>query len=411
MAEREFKNLPQFVKGIEGRTVTGIAAVFGNVDLGGDRLWLGAFAKTIRERGHKVLHLWNHGSDGFDYFCTPPIAVVRSLREVGRDALPASVFESAPDAVGGLEVAREYLGTPRGDEVFEAIKAGAPIEMSFGYDSIPGKYDFEVVNQREAAETRVRNLREVRLEDTSDVLRGMNPATSVAGKSVENCAALVRRVETVISEFKSGKAEFAEYLLKLRVLLSELPLAGEGPAPATEIKGATGAMDLPLAARDRDWDSDVARGRVRAWAGAEDEPNGDYRKAHFWYDASKPKDFGSYKLPFADVIRGELMAVPKAIFAVAAALQGGRGGVDIPADDAEAVRGKVERYYAKMRREFEDDTILVPWDESKAALTPEPETVQPEERSRADQPSINNFDWRSSLTDKLNQLREIELIT
>jgi hypothetical protein len=32
-------------------------------------------------------------------------------------------------------------------------------------------------------------------------------------------------------------------------------------------------QDYPLADRDREWDGGAAEKRIRAWAGAEDEPN------------------------------------------------------------------------------------------------------------------------------------------
>ncbi|GAB3674241.1 hypothetical protein GCM10027589_44190 [Actinocorallia lasiicapitis] len=114
-------------------------------------------------------------------------------------------------------------------------------------------------------------------------------------------------------------------------------------------------QDLPLADHDRKWDSAAADKRVRAWADAEHEPDAAYRDAHLWYDGDKPQDFGSYKLPIADVVDGRLVAVPHAIMAVASVLDGGRGGVDIPAEDKKGVKEQVSRYYAKMGEK-------APWD-------------------------------------------------
>jgi len=227
--ELEFKSLPQFVKTIEGRTVTGVCAVFGNIDLGRDRLWPGAFSKTLAEGRGRFKHLWNHGQDGWDYFCTPPVAAIRELKEIGREALPESVLAYAPDATGGLEVTREYLETERGNEVLDAIVKGAGLEMSFGYDTI--KRDYSTVNEGLVTEMRVRELVEVRLWDTSDVNWGMNPATTVDGKAIERMSALVSRVEKAVEEFRSGKVEFADHLLKLRALLAELKLDDEEQQP------------------------------------------------------------------------------------------------------------------------------------------------------------------------------------
>ena len=70
-------------------------------------------------------------------------------------------------------------------------------------------------------------------------------------------------------------------------------------------------QDLPLGARDRDWDGDAAEQRVRKWAKAQDGPNAAYRDAHVWYDASAKENFGSYKLLIADVVSGKLKAMPR----------------------------------------------------------------------------------------------------
>ncbi|MFF5206077.1 hypothetical protein [Streptosporangium sp. NPDC000396] len=110
-------------------------------------------------------------------------------------------------------------------------------------------------------------------------------------------------------------------------------------------------QDLPLADRDRDWDADEADKHVRAWAGAEEAPNAKYRDAHVWYDGDDPENFGSYKLPIADVIGGELKAVPRAIMAAGGVMQGARGGVDVPKDEVDRIKSHLAKYYAKMGEE------------------------------------------------------------
>ncbi|MDE9365709.1 hypothetical protein PZ938_08840 [Luteipulveratus sp. YIM 133132] len=115
-------------------------------------------------------------------------------------------------------------------------------------------------------------------------------------------------------------------------------------------------QDLPLADRDREWDGDAAEKRVRAWADAEDGPTARYRDAHVWYDGDHPDNFTAYKLLIADVVDGRLQAVPHGIMAAAGVVQGARGGVDIPAGDADRVRNHLRRYYEKMH----DDA---PWED------------------------------------------------
>lgn len=160
----EYKAIPQFTKTIDDRTVTGIFAVHGNVDEGGDRSWPGSFANIAVNGRTRARFVWQHRTD------EPPIAAIKNVREVGRNELPHSVMGYAPEATGGVEVTREYLDTPRGNEVLAGIKAGAIEEMSYAYDVT--RFDFE-----ESDKGMVRNIREVKLYDISDVLWGMNPAT------------------------------------------------------------------------------------------------------------------------------------------------------------------------------------------------------------------------------------------
>lgn len=192
--ERESKTMPAWTKDVSGRKVVGITAVTGNVDDGGDRIIAGAFAKTIAENGRRIRHLWQHGADGFDYGVTPPIAAVTRIQEVGKDALPSEVMKAAPMATGGLEVEREYLPTPRGEEILAAYKAGIPLEMSIGYETILKKYIED--DKDRVSFGHYRDLIEIRLFDTSDVNWGMNSAT-VGAKGFE------RRFQLLIERMKS----------------------------------------------------------------------------------------------------------------------------------------------------------------------------------------------------------------
>lgn len=74
-------------------------------------------------------------------------------------------------------------------------------------------------------------------------------------------------------------------------------------------------QDLPLTDRDREWEGGAAEKRVRSWADAEEEPNAEYRDAHLWYDADNKDNFTAYKLLIADVVDGNLRAVPRGVMA------------------------------------------------------------------------------------------------
>lgn len=159
------------VREVTGRLVTGFASVFGNVDDGGDLVEPGAYVKTLQERGHRLRWLWQHENK------LPPIATIHEIGEVGREELPVELLTRSPEATGGLRVKREYLDTPRGNEVLEGIQKKALAELSIGYDAIKS----EPGNGREAGGRKARRiLKEIRLWEMSDVNWGMNEAAANA---------------------------------------------------------------------------------------------------------------------------------------------------------------------------------------------------------------------------------------
>ncbi len=120
-------------------------------------------------------------------------------------------------------------------------------------------------------------------------------------------------------------------------------------ANVTDIKKAVVPFqDLPLADRDLEWDSTAAITKIREFTDSEEAPSAGYRRAFLWFDRENTNVFSGYKLPIADVINGRLTTVPRGIFAAAAAVQGARGGVDLPVADRPGVIRHLERYYAKM---------------------------------------------------------------
>ena len=122
------------------------------------------------------------------------------------------------------------------------------------------------------------------------------------------------------------------------------------------VKSVLPFQSLSLSDEDTKWQAAAAIQRIREWAGATDEPNAKFRRAFIWYDTDNPDLFSSYKLPIADVVEGKLTAIPRGIFAAAAALQGARGGVDIPDADMPRARAHLSRYYRLLDR-------TPPWDQ------------------------------------------------
>lgn len=109
---------------------------------------------------------------------------------------------------------------------------------------------------------------------------------------------------------------------------------------------------LPLAPLEMGWDSGAAKKAVKTWA-SDKEGNIDftkYRKAFFWVDPENKNVQGGYKLPFADIVDGELEAVWSGVSSAMAALNGSRGGTSIPEEDRKGVYSAIASYYKKFKK-------------------------------------------------------------
>lgn len=152
---REYKTLPFDLTNMdwEGRTIEGYAAMFGNIDLGGDVIHPGAFRKTLAERGNKVRLLWQHDRG-------EPLGKPLEIREDER----------------GLFIKAVISDTQRGRDALALLRDGAIEGLSIGYDAIPGGTD---ISKDAATGQTVRNLRELRLYEFSLVTFPMNEAAAV----------------------------------------------------------------------------------------------------------------------------------------------------------------------------------------------------------------------------------------
>ena len=133
------------------------------------------------------------------------------------------------------------------------------------------------------------------------------------------------------------------------------------------VAAASGSTTLPLSDQGATWDGAAADKAVRAWADAEEKPNAKYASAFFWKNSDGGDAFGDYKLGFADVVDGKLTAIWKGVTAAAGAIQGARGGVDIPSGDVAGVKAKIAGYYAKAAKQYKDDGIKPPWEANESA--------------------------------------------
>lgn len=132
-------------------------------------------------------------------------------------------------------------------------------------------------------------------------------------------------------------------------------------ARLTAIKTVNPTTEFPLAPRDREWDASMAEKRIKEFTKSENEPASIYQRYFMYFDAGRSKFFDAYKLPFVDIIDDEPHIVPKAIFAIAAVLKGARAGVNIPEGDKAKVKEILNNIYARMAKEFDDESLVSPF--------------------------------------------------
>ena len=234
--ERDYKSVPftNLKAEASGRIRAGIAAVFGNVDAIGDRVMPGAFAKTLSEGAKRCKHLWNHS------YQHPPIASIVELRELSRAELPAEVLEKSPEASGGLLVKREYYDVDLANWILKAIDAGDINEMSFAYDTIQSRTITEPSGDGDKTRE-IRELVELKLYDTSDVLWGCNFATVADGaKNLDGVplGVIASQLAMYQSQIKAGRRN-ADSDQKLIELIHSTAV-DLGATCATEDDGKTG---------------------------------------------------------------------------------------------------------------------------------------------------------------------------
>lgn len=105
-------------------------------------------------------------------------------------------------------------------------------------------------------------------------------------------------------------------------------------------------MKLPVAPAETTWKASAAQTRLLG------EPPDwkQYASGHLYTDPeADAATKEAYKLPFADVIDGKVTIVPKALEAIAAALAGARGGVDIPDAALPAIKKQLSALYKQAK--------------------------------------------------------------
>jgi len=297
-ADREYKNIPFEI--LEVKTETKDDQEIGTFqgafatqdkDLGGDIIGADAFDNTIdeyRKEKRNIKLFYNHQINDFPIGIVP----INSVEKQGRKWL----------AKGELN-----LATQKGMDAYSLMKQGALTDLSIGYS----------VRDFDLRKDGTRFIKDLKLHEISAVNYAMNKKAKI--KEVKEAD-----IECEIDE---------ELEIKAVPPYQDYPI----------LKTADGKPDTK-----HKWDGTAAEKRVRAFTGAEDEPNTKYRNTHFYYDPENKDNFGGYKLLYVDVVDDKLQVIPKAIFEKSALLHGGRRGVDIPDADKQKITTQVNKYYTKM---------------------------------------------------------------
>ncbi len=174
------------------------------------------------------------------------------------------------------------------------------------------------------------------------------------GKYLKEYAAMEEEMERMKEEMERMKEELSKYEemsdLENQETKSAYEDSEEEERDYYKIRSVTPFQDLPLAPPDTIWDWNTEA--QNAILGDSDDPDWDsYMRAHLYYNPENLEVKASYKLPIAYMMDGELHVVLHAVQAAMAALNGARGGVDIPADDKKAIYEHVSAYYSKFGKE------------------------------------------------------------
>jgi HK97 family phage prohead protease len=284
------------------------ASVFGNTDSDGDIIEKGAFKKTLKKTKGFIPLVWFHDP----------------RRPVGAAA-------GEEDEKGLLIKGQLNLEIQDGQEVYSNMKAGIVGDHSFAFDILKSEPILDDDKNMTG-----RSIKEVKLYEASPLTNGF---------AANDQAGLIALKWRKGHEADSEKMTYEE-MLEAQIWVGIYLKKEFGP----ELKTVVAFQDLPLADRDRRWDASGARARIRQAAeGADGEVDfSKYRRGFLWFDSENADTLGAYKLPIADILGDRLTAVPRGIFAAAAATLGARGGVDIPPGDLKTVQNHLERYYRKM---------------------------------------------------------------
>ena len=210
MERRDF-NLK--IKSIDDQgTFTGMASVYGNVDLGGDVVDAGAFARTLSP-GKTFPVLWQHKTD-------EPIGSCKVM-----------------DSRDGLQVSGTLLmSDPTAQKAYKFMREGIIKGMSIGYDTVQSGYVGDI-----------RHLTELKLWEVSIVTFPMNEMAVVSGIKSLSDEDRTKHLKAIDEHRKEIDRHQQGILMHLNAMLDNLDDADPADDPALiEGDGSDDGMDKAI---------------------------------------------------------------------------------------------------------------------------------------------------------------------
>lgn len=200
----------------DSRTISGYAAVFGNIDKARDKLLKGCFANSILERGpqskanDKILLLWQHDM-------SEPIGRITKLQEDEK----------------GLYFEAEIDDIELGDRALKQLESGTLNQFSIGYSYVWEHCDWDEDQQCYV-------VKEVKLYEISVVSIGCNGETEYLGlKGVEDTDAAYEELSREIAAFSSRWGAQKQQRLQ-NIIAKAVSLAERGAESKTHVPPAGG---------------------------------------------------------------------------------------------------------------------------------------------------------------------------
>lgn len=165
-----YLNLPTELKAAgDTGSFEGYAAIFGNIDLGGDVIERGAFKEFVKNRDGKTVVLWQH-----------------SMRD------PIGVADVSQDDKGLRFAGQLVMEDATARKAHAHMKAGSVGDMSIGFNVLDG--GSEVMNSG------VRKLSALKLFEISPVTFGMNPLAGIEAVKHAAHIASIREFEDFLRD-------------------------------------------------------------------------------------------------------------------------------------------------------------------------------------------------------------------